>query len=158
MEEAIRRGQPEPGDPQTESKGHGPARDFDELVRGADDATPDFDELVRRAVASIPEPFASHLASVAIVIDDEATPEQLASVGAGGLFGLYQGVPRTTYGADWAQVPSKITIFRRPIEQAFPDAAARARAVEETVLHEVAHHFGISDQRLRELRTRGRRR
>jgi len=88
---------------------------------------------------------------VAIVIDEEASPEQLQSVGARALFGLYQGVPRTTYGADWAQVPSKITIFRRPIEAIYRDADARARAVEATVLHEVAHHFGISDERLREL-------
>jgi predicted Zn-dependent protease with MMP-like domain len=117
----------------------------------------EFDELITRALARIPEPFASRLGSVAVVIDDEATPEQLASVGARGLFGLYQGVPRTTYGADWAQVPSKITIFRRPIEAYFRDPAARARAVEETVFHEVAHHFGISDARLRELQREHRR-
>jgi predicted Zn-dependent protease with MMP-like domain len=122
----------------------------DHEARG-DDSASDFDELVRRALAQIPEPFAARLDSVAIVIDDEATPEQLASVGAHGLFGLYQGVPRTTYGADWAQVPSKITIFRRPLERAYRNPTARARAVEETVFHEVAHHFGISDARLREL-------
>lgn len=108
-------------------------------------------ELIERAVAGIPEPFASRLDSVAIVVDEEATPEQLASVGAGSLFGLYQGVPRTAYRADWAQVPSKITIFRRPLERAFPRPDLLARAVEDTVLHEVAHHFGISDTRLREL-------
>jgi predicted Zn-dependent protease with MMP-like domain len=112
---------------------------------------PHFDELIQRALEQIPEPFASRLDSVAIVIDDDATPEQLQSVGAHALFGLYQGVPRTTYGADWAQVPSKITIFRRPIEAAYRNPAARARAVENTVFHEVAHHFGISDDRLREL-------
>jgi predicted Zn-dependent protease with MMP-like domain len=111
----------------------------------------DFDALVRRALERIPEPFASRLESVAIVVDDEATAEQLASVGVRGLFGLYQGVPRTTYGADWAQVPSKITIFRRPIEAVYRDPRARAQAVEDTVFHEVAHHFGISDERLREL-------
>jgi predicted Zn-dependent protease with MMP-like domain len=115
------------------------------------EAAPEFDELVQRALAQIPEPFAARLDSVAIVIDDEATPEQLASVGAHGLFGLYQGVPRTTYGADWAQVPSKITIFRRPLERAYRSREALARAVEDTVFHEVAHHFGISDERLREL-------
>ena len=112
----------------------------------------EFDELIRRAIERIPEPFASRLNSVAIVVDDEATPEQLTSVGARALFGLYQGVPRTAYGADWAQVPSKITIFRRPLEAAYRTPAGRARAVEDTVFHEVAHHFGISDERLRELR------
>ncbi|MDQ3937565.1 MAG: metallopeptidase family protein [Chloroflexota bacterium] len=121
---------------------------------GADewaDGESEFDELITRALARIPEPFASRLSTVAIVVDDDATPEQLASVGARGLLGLYQGVPRTVYGADWARVPSKITIFRRPIEASYRDPDARARAVEETVLHEVAHHFGISDERLREL-------
>lgn len=125
------------------------------------DSERDFDELVAAALASIPEPFASRLDSVAIVIDEEASPEQLGSVGARALLGLYQGVPRTAYRADWAQVPSKITIFRRPIERIYRDPDARARAVAETVLHEVAHHFGISDERLRELqrqRARGDRR
>lgn len=119
-----------------------------------DDTDAGFDELVRRALAAIPEPFASRLGSVAIVVDDEATPEQLAGLGTRGLFGLYQGVPRTAYGADHAPVASKITIFRRPIELYYRDPAARARAVEDTVVHEIAHHFGISDARLRELQRR----
>ena len=117
---------------------------------------PDFFAFVEEALAAIPEPFASQLGSVAVVVDDLATAEQLASVGAGGLYGLYQGVPRTAYRADWAQVPSKITIFRRPLEARYRQPEALRRAVAETVLHEVAHHFGISDERLRELQ-RGRR-
>lgn len=121
------------------------------MFQVTDQLQPAFDDLITRAIASVPEPFASRLGTVAIVIDDEATPEQLASVGAHGLFGLYQGVPRTTYGADSASVPSKITIFRRPLESAFRDPAALARAVQDTVLHEIAHHFGISDARLHEL-------
>jgi predicted Zn-dependent protease with MMP-like domain len=118
----------------------------------ADGTEVDFYEMIDRALAGIPEPFASRLASVAIVVDDDATPEQLASVGAGSLFGLYQGVPRTAYGADSAAVPSKITVFRRPLERAFGGGERLARAVEDTILHEVAHHFGISDERLRELK------
>jgi len=118
----------------------------------------EFDELVRQALERIPEPFASRLDTVAIVIDDEATPDQLSSVGATGLFGLYQGVQRTAYGATHAPVPSKITIFRRPIEMFHPEPAARARAVEDVVFHEVAHHFGISDARLRELQADRRQR
>ena len=107
--------------------------------------------MVARAIGRIPEPFASQLGSVAIVIDEEASAAQLASVRARGLFGLYQGVPRTVYGADQMAVPSKITIFRGALEWYYPDPAALERAVEETVFHEVAHHFGISDARLREL-------
>ena len=125
------------------------------------DAAPEFDELVARALARLPAAFASRLDTVAIVIDDEATPEQLASVGAHGLFGLYTGVPRTAFGAGGAPVASKITLFRRPLEMAFGrNPAALAQAVEDTLFHEIAHHFGISDARLKELAAetaRGRR-
>jgi predicted Zn-dependent protease with MMP-like domain len=119
-------------------------------------AEDEFEAMVRRAIEQIPEPFATQLDSVAIVIDELASPALLASVRARGLFGLYQGVPRTTYGADQVPLPSKITIFRGALEWFYPDPAARERAVEDTVFHEVAHHFGISDARLRELqRQRG---
>jgi predicted Zn-dependent protease with MMP-like domain len=113
--------------------------------------TAEFDELIRRALAELPEPFASQLDSVAIVVDDEATAEQLASVRAHGLFGLYQGVPRTLMGAASAPVASKITIFRRPLETVFRTPAALEQAVRDTLFHEIAHHFGISDERLRQL-------
>lgn len=112
---------------------------------------PEFDELVRRALERLPEPFASQLDSVAIVIDDEATPDQLASVGARGLYGLYQGIPRTAFGASQAPYPSKITLFRRPLEASHRSPEALAQAVEDTLFHEIAHHFGISDARLHEL-------
>src|SRR3954452_16667572 len=115
----------------------------------------EFEATVAAALARIPEPFASQLDSVAIVIDDEATAEQLALVRAGGLLGLYQGVPRTVYGAQNMPMPSKITIFRGAIELFYPDRKGRQRAVDDVVFHEVAHHFGISDERLRELQ-RGR--
>ena len=101
-----------------------------------------FDAAVARAIERIPEPFASQLVSVAIVIDDESFPP---------LLGLYQGIPRTVYGAENAPVPNKITIFRRVLERHYPERAALEQAVEETVFHEVAHHFGISDARLRQL-------
>jgi predicted Zn-dependent protease with MMP-like domain len=110
-----------------------------------------FYALVEAAVAAIPEPFASQLGSVAIVVEDWPTQEQLASVDARGLFGLYQGVPRTAFGADNIGVPSKITIFRGPLEQRNRDPAALEAAVFDTVRHEIAHHLGISDERLVEL-------
>jgi predicted Zn-dependent protease with MMP-like domain len=110
-----------------------------------------FEELVAEAVAQVPEPFAARLDTVAIVIDEVATPAQLAATGARGLFGLYQGVPRTAFAADQAPVASKITIFRRPLEAFYRDPESLAAAVRDTVFHEIAHHFGISDARLREL-------
>ena len=98
---------------------------------------------------AIPSLYREQLDSVAIITDDEPAPGQQAPGTL--LFGLYQGVPRTRWGATNTAIPSKITIFRRPHEIAFPDPAARARRVRSTVLHEVAHHLGIDDATLRRI-------
>ena len=111
-----------------------------------------FDAALSAAVETLPEPYRSQLASVAIVVQDEPDPDQLASVHARGLLGLYQGIPRTAYGADRVPVPSKITLFRGPLMRAYRTPAALMDGVRETFDHEVAHHLGISDQRLLELR------
>jgi predicted Zn-dependent protease with MMP-like domain len=115
-----------------------------------------FDEALDAAIAALPEPYRRELESVAIVVDDEPDAEQLAAAGARGLFGLYQGVPRTAYGADGAPVASKITLFRGPLMRGYPTREALMRAVRETFDHEVAHHLGISDARLRELKADAR--
>jgi predicted Zn-dependent protease with MMP-like domain len=112
----------------------------------------DIEDLVIDALERLPAPFRDQLGSVAIIIEDEATPDQLASVGAGGLYGLYQGIPRTRLSADGAPSPSKITIFRGPLMRASRTPEALAAAVADTVYHEIAHHFGISDERLHELK------
>jgi predicted Zn-dependent protease with MMP-like domain len=112
----------------------------------------DIEEFVVDALARLPEPFAGQLGSVAIVIEDEPTPAQLASVGARGLYGLYQGIPRTRPYADAAPAPSKITLFRGPLVRASRSREALAGQVADTVYHEIAHHLGISDARLHELR------
>ena len=113
-----------------------------------------FDRLVERALAGIPPPFRDALAEVAIVIDDDLTPEQRRDneLRPGeGLYGLYEGVPRTEYGADWTALPNRITLFRLPLEEDFPDPADLAEEVRITVIHELAHHLGIDDDRLEEL-------
>jgi len=111
----------------------------------------EIEDLVFDALDRLPSPFREQLGSVAIVVEDEASAEQLASVGAPGLYGLYQGVPRTAWGADQVQLPSKITIFRGPLVRANRTPNRLAAAVAETVYHEIAHHLGISDVRLHEL-------
>jgi len=111
----------------------------------------DLEALVVDVLERLPAEFRERLGSVAIVIEDEPTPEQLASVRAHGLYGLYQGVPRTAWAADQASVPSKITIFRGPLTRAHRTPERLAAAVADTVYHEIAHHFGISDARLHEL-------
>jgi predicted Zn-dependent protease with MMP-like domain len=123
-----------------------------------DESRPDDDvfvSMVIEALDALPAPFRDQLGSVAIVVEDEASAAQLAAVGAAGLYGLYQGIPRTQASAESIPTPSKITIFRGPLLRASPDLRALRAAVFETVYHEIAHHFGISDARLRELRSSG---
>ncbi|HEX6868580.1 MAG TPA: metallopeptidase family protein [Candidatus Limnocylindrales bacterium] len=115
----------------------------------------DIEAMVIDALEALPTPFRDQLGSVAIVIEDEATREQLDLVGAHGLYGLYQGVPRTRLSADGAPTPSKITIFRVPLVRANRTPERLAAAVADTVYHEIAHHFGISDERLHELKRGG---
>jgi|SRR5690349_267895 predicted Zn-dependent protease with MMP-like domain len=113
-----------------------------------------FDRLVERALAGIPPPFRDALAEVAIVIDDEPSAAQRRDnelADDEGLYGLYEGVPRTEYGADWLPIPNRITLFRLALEEDFPDPRDLAEEVRITVVHELAHHLGIDDDRLDEL-------
>jgi predicted Zn-dependent protease with MMP-like domain len=113
-----------------------------------------FATLVDAALAGIPPPFREALDEVAVVIDDEPTPRQRREndLGPGDdLYGLYEGVPRTEYGADWVAAPNRITLFRLPLEEDFPDPDDLREEVRLTVIHELAHHLGIDDDRLDEL-------
>lgn len=113
-----------------------------------------FDVLVDEALATIPMPFAAALEEVAIVIADEPTPEQRRAndiPAAESLYGLYEGVARTEYGSDWIALPNTITLFRLPLEADYPDPDDLADEVWITVVHELAHHLGIDDDRLHEL-------
>jgi predicted Zn-dependent protease with MMP-like domain len=127
--------------------------------RGARSARPrsghrPFEELVAVALDSIPEPFAGALDEVAVVIADEPSADQRRENEIGpdeDLYGLYEGVPRTEWGADWATVPNRITLFRLPLEADFADPDDLADEVWLTVVHELAHHLGIDDARLHDL-------
>jgi len=113
-----------------------------------------FERLVEGALRSIPMPFAAALDEVAVVIEDEPSPYQRRENDLGPddmLYGLYEGTPRTEWGADWAAAPNKITLFRLPLEDDFPDPDDLADEVRLTVIHELAHHLGIDDSRLDEL-------
>ena len=111
----------------------------------------DFGAVIDAAIGLLPRVFLDQLGSVAITVEDEPTPDQLASVGAYGLYGLYEGVPRTRWAADSAALPSRITLFSGPLARANPDPTRLERAIVETLYHEIAHHFGIDDARLLEL-------
>jgi predicted Zn-dependent protease with MMP-like domain len=113
-----------------------------------------FERLVEYALDGIPVPFRAALDEVAVVIEDDATDEQLEIAGLDldeALYGLYEGTPRTEWGADLSPFPNKISLFRLPLEEDFPDPDQLAEEVRITVIHELAHHLGIDDDRLEEL-------
>jgi len=114
----------------------------------------EFQALVERALDSVPEPFSHALDEVAVIVADEPSPVQRREAGLGpgdDLYGLFEGVPRTAWAADWAIVPSKITLFRLALEDDFPDPADLEHQVWVTVLHELGHYLGIDDSRLHDL-------
>ena len=125
--------------------------DFDAEGRHPSPAPDYFDALIARALDNLPPEFRAQLDSVAIVIDDYPTPQQLAATHSYGLFGIYEGVPRTAYGAEHVPYASKITLVRGTLEAYSSSIDDLALRVEDTLFHEIAHHMGISDARLREL-------
>jgi predicted Zn-dependent protease with MMP-like domain len=105
-----------------------------------------FDRLVDDALDGLPADLRDLMSNVAIVVEDEPAPGQR-------LLGLYQGVPLTKRGAYYGNVlPDKITIYRGPLVRLYGADPTRLEVeVKRVVLHEVAHHFGISDERLVEI-------
>jgi predicted Zn-dependent protease with MMP-like domain len=107
-------------------------------------ATEQFESLVADALDRIPEELAAAMDNVAVVVDDLSPP--------GGLFGLYEGIPMTRRGNNYtASAPDRITIFKATICGRCRNPEEVAELVHTTVIHEVAHHFGIDDKRLEEL-------
>jgi predicted Zn-dependent protease with MMP-like domain len=109
-----------------------------------------FARLVRRALDDLPDEFAERMRNVEIVVEDEPSDEQRPKDG-GELLGLYEGVPLTGRASGEPYLPDRISIFRGPIERMTASPRGQAKIVRDTVVHEIAHHFGISDERLREL-------
>jgi len=114
-----------------------------------------FDELVVQALESLPDEIRDKLDNVAVMVEDYPTRAQLRAGGVGRgmlLFGLYEGVPLTGRTSGYNMVmPDRITLFREPILMACRTMEEVRKTIAHTVLHEIAHHFGISDERLREI-------
>jgi len=114
-----------------------------------------FEAIVVEAVAGLPEEFLSRLENVDVVVEDYPTRAQLARSGlrrGETLLGLYEGVPRTWRGRGYGMVlPDKITVFQKPIEARCRGEGEIAAEVRRVVRHEIAHHFGIDDARLRQI-------
>lgn len=116
----------------------------------------EFEEIARNALDELPPEFAEKLENIDVVIEDSPDMGMVQKRGLGGkgrLLGLYQGVPlknRTHYYG--MVMPDKITLFQRNIERACQAQGLNVRdEVKHVIQHEIAHHFGISDARLRDL-------
>ena len=117
----------------------------------------EFEDLVLEALDGLPQEFLDHLENVEVIAKEWPSPTELAEVGLSpsdrmNLLGLYHGVPKTRRGAFYMAMPDRISIYKGPIEAhvgSNPDSIKEQ--VRRTVIHEVAHYYGISDERLREL-------
>jgi predicted Zn-dependent protease with MMP-like domain len=114
-----------------------------------------FERLVAEALDSLPPEFQDKLENVDVVIKPWPSREEKRSVGLSPgetLFGLYEGVPLTKRTSRYGMVlPDRITIYQGPIEACCRSGEDVRRKVRQVVMHELGHHFGISDERLREL-------
>ena len=115
----------------------------------------DFRALVDEALETIPQRFRDAMQNIAIVVDDEPTPDQLESVEIeppDTLLGLYEGIPLPE--RQWAHgntLPDKITLFQRPIEESSDDENDLVVCIGETLIHEIGHYFGLSEEEIEEI-------
>tara|TARA_B100001167_G_scaffold190938_1_gene159300 strand:- start:1261 stop:1635 length:375 start_codon:yes stop_codon:yes gene_type:complete len=113
-----------------------------------------FERLVSQALYDLPDEFRHSLQNVDIVVDDVASMNQIVGTGienAMDLLGLYEGIPLTErYGYDMV-LPDKVTIFQKPIESICDTEEEVAEEISKTLIHEIAHHFGLDDEHLNQL-------
>jgi predicted Zn-dependent protease with MMP-like domain len=103
-----------------------------------------FDDVVRSALDTLPPEIAAGLRNVAVVVEDE-NPEDPD------LYGLFEGIPLTEGGPGPGDLPNRIAIYRRPLEDDFSDVEELREEIRITVLHELGHYFGLDEDRLAEL-------
>ena len=113
-----------------------------------------FERLVSQAVAELPQTFRGRLQNVVVIIEDAPSHELLEEMGMArdeALFGLYEGTPLTVRGVDAPLYPDRIWIFQRPIEAECHTEEEIKHEIKTTIVHEVAHFFGLDDEYLEEL-------
>jgi len=114
-----------------------------------------FEQLVAKAVEDLPQEFLTRLHNIDVVVEDYPSLGKMSKVGlrrGQTLLGLYEGVPQTKRSSHYGLVPpDKITIFQKPIEAKCRHNAGITAEIQRVVRHEIAHHFGISDARLRQI-------
>lgn len=118
----------------------------------------EFERLVHEAVRLIPKRFRREMQNLALVVEAEPSQELLQELDIeppDSLYGLYQGIPLTE--RTWAHgnaLPDRITIFQRPIEEDCEDADEIRAVIGETLIHEVGHYFGLSEEEIEEIEER----
>lgn len=115
-----------------------------------------FRHLVREALDTLPAPFRERLANVTVIVEDEPTDEQIAGCGldpaCDTLFGIYEGRPLSERGHDFAmELPDRISIFYLPLVEEFRSPAEIREQIRITVIHEVAHFFGLEEDEVEDL-------
>ena len=103
-----------------------------------------FEDQVRAALDDVPPDIARALRNVAVVVEDENADDP-------DLYGLFDGVPLTDGGPGPGDLPARIAVYRRPLEEDFPDPDDLRREIRVTVLHELGHYFGLDEDRLADL-------
>ena len=114
-----------------------------------------FTQLVEEALKEIPRRFRKEMKNVAVVVEDEPSPELLEEMGIepdDSLFGLYQGTPLTERRWDFGNnLPDKISIYQKPTEEACESDDDIRDCIAETVIHEFGHYFGMSEEEIEEI-------
>jgi len=111
-----------------------------------------FERYVDQAIQSLPPKFQAALDNIEIVVEDFPDPEVLDDMGAEpGILGLYQGVPLPERMGGEVNLPDKISIYRGPLEEDFPDREELWREIRVTLLHEIGHYFGMDEEELSRL-------
>ena len=100
----------------------------------------EFEQIVRQTIDSLPKEFLTQLDNVEIVIEDQPPNPRL--------LGLYRGVPKTNRGFGYFALPDKITIYKQPLLRISRNEEEAKKNIRNTVLHEIGHHFGLSDKEL----------
>jgi predicted Zn-dependent protease with MMP-like domain len=115
----------------------------------------EFESLVEQALSALPQELQERIENVAVMVQDWPSRTQLRDAGIGrreGLLGLYEGIPHTERGVNYNLVaPDRITLFQRPIELICRSHEEVVEEIGRVVRHELAHHFGISDDTLDEI-------
>lgn len=117
-----------------------------------------FEQLVADAIGTIPRKFRDHMRNIAVVVEDDPDPELLDEMEIDPpdtLLGLYQGTPLTERPWDYGnQLPDRVVLYQRPIEEASDDDDDVVVVIGETLIHEVGHYFGFSEDELEEIEDR----